>query len=504
MPNDGAREPRGSPGQTEAAAISDRGTVPSSSTKGGFGGLGLALVAPAVPVPRPLVLLPTLNEEAGLAATLEELRTVRGFPGGRFPDVLVLDGNSTDGTREVAERLRADVLLQRGTGKGGAIRQGLDAALSRGYTSIGVLDADGTYPCDRLPALFDLLETDADLVAGIRRPKDVSTATARDMVHRVGNGLLNLCAAQLSHGPILDVCSGFWGLRAEVVPSLNLESNGFEVESELFVKSVRQGLRIVQIPIEYRTRIGEAKLHAVRDGARILRSIVRHSFAPTPATSLPANRASLRTPRRAAARHPPLVRDLTTVLCAFEASSIVVVSGSARRAEANQVARAVEQYRPGVRVSTRIANGPFAPAVVDPTGTRVGPGAEGGSLLVTLPDGGDGGIPPGAALVSVPTLRRTLLVQRREPRLAGSSAGPSRSLPGRSAVRAPGPMRILGATLDPTGAQRELALLAANGAAAPHGLFEIEPSFGWSSTSTDPGGLSFQSTPGSLRFLGSR
>ncbi|MCI4322363.1 MAG: glycosyltransferase family 2 protein, partial [Thermoplasmata archaeon] len=162
----------------------------------------------APPLGPPLIVLPTLNEEHGLRATLEELAGVRGFPESVPPEVLVVDGHSTDSTPAVAARFRCRLLPQTGRGKGAAVRDGLEWAVANGFGAVAVLDADGTYPGDQLPAMFRLLERGADIVAGVRRPTERSDSTPRNLVHRVGNGALNTWAALLSRGPILDVCTG--------------------------------------------------------------------------------------------------------------------------------------------------------------------------------------------------------------------------------------------------------------------------------------------------------
>jgi hypothetical protein len=273
------------------------------------------------------VILPTLNEELGLRATLAEIHRT-GFGPDGTPEILVVDGHSEDRSREIADAFGCFVLEQSGHGKGSAVREGLAWARREGFGTVALLDADGTYPAARLPALFRLLEEGFEVVVGVRRPDHPAGTTPRDLVHRIGNGLLDFLAARFSGGPILDVCSGFWGVRTEVLEGLRLESNGFEIESELFVKSFRHGLRVVQIPIAYRERIGEAKLHAVRDGARILLSILRHSRSrptlPTPGRRSPEFRGAA--PGLTASPLPALVAVLATL-----DPDLVVVSSSKRR-----------------------------------------------------------------------------------------------------------------------------------------------------------------------------
>ncbi|MCI4330358.1 MAG: glycosyltransferase family 2 protein [Thermoplasmata archaeon] len=414
------------------------------------------------PNPRgpPLILLPTLNEELGLRLTLDDLASVTDFSNGRAPDVLVVDGHSTDQTCLVAQELRARVLMQEGRGKGSAVLEGLHWAVDHGYGSVVVLDADGTYPCDRLPVAIALLESDAEVVAGVRHPVERPTVRGAALVHRVGNGLLNFCAGQFSGGPILDVCTGFWGVRVEVLPELDLRSTGFEVESELFVKAMRRRLRVIQIPVEYRPRVGEAKLHAVRDGARILLSILRHSAqTPVPPKSVVTGTASAS--RRSMT---PLAQDLTTLLCSLPATSFLVLSGSARYPEAIEVARTVERRRPSVQISARIVS----PGAAEGPSERAPPASEevvaASTVVVTLPDAPADATAPGSALVSVPPARRTLVLEEGDPD-APASTPENFSISGYLRTRGilrPSPLLILGAMLDTSGLQKELALVAAN------------------------------------------
>ena len=223
------------------------------------------------------IILPTLNEEEGLARTLEELPLDKLLLAGFLTRVLVVDGGSTDRTVEVARAHRATVLRQTGRGKGDAVRQAVKEALAQGADFVTVLDADYSYVADTLLPLFSLLGAGTDLVIGVRRPLQNPENDVRAAFHRVGDALLSMTAARLSRVPFLDICSGLWGVRADAMSRLDLESTGFEIEAELFLKMAREGYRVSQVPVTYRPRIGVAKLNALRDGSRILLTILRFS-----------------------------------------------------------------------------------------------------------------------------------------------------------------------------------------------------------------------------------
>lgn len=226
---------------------------------------------------RATVVLPTLNEQEGLARTFDDLPLDLLAHAGFRTRVLVVDGGSTDGTVDVARQRGASVLFQVGHGKGSAVRQALAEAAEHGAEYVTVIDADYTYVADSLLPAFSLLAAGTDLVVGTRRPVYDPLETPRAAVHRVGDALLSLAAARLSRVPFLDICSGLWGVRTDAVRQVKLEAEGFEIEAELFLKMARHGFRVSQVPVTYRPRVGVAKLHSVRDGSRILLTILRAS-----------------------------------------------------------------------------------------------------------------------------------------------------------------------------------------------------------------------------------
>jgi hypothetical protein len=410
------------------------------------------------PVPVAIV-LPTLNEEEGLARTLDDIPLEHLVAAGFAPTFLVVDGHSTDRTVAVANQYGATVLVQTTKGKGGATREGLEWARTHGMRYAVLIDADYTYPGTGIASLLSLLEAGSDLVIGVRRPEFNPLGVVRAAVHRVGDGLLNYLAAQLSHSPILDICSGLWGLRTDVVPGLGLESTGFEIESEVFLKSFRSGLRVSQIPISYRNRVGEAKLHAVRDGARIFLGIVRHSGA-----------ARLRSDPLRPMRTPPFqepLRDLQAICLATDAHDLVVFSPIARLSEANSLATRLRVGKIGSKVTVipydpvkQSVMGPPSPLPLDAAVSRDGRVP----IIVSLPSGDAGSDPMSVAVVGLPNTRRLVYVPLGEdpfalPSNIGRSGG-YRLEPGSGArFRS---LSILTASFNASAGQKELALLKAN------------------------------------------
>jgi hypothetical protein len=414
----------------------------------------------AVPV---AILLPTLNEQEGLARTLDDIPVAHLRSAGFDPTFVVIDGHSTDRTVEVARSYGATVLVQTSQGKGGATREALAWSEAHGMKYAILIDADYTYPGTGIASLLSLLEAGSDLVIGVRRPEFNPLGVVRAAVHRVGDGLLNYIAAQLSHSPILDICSGLWGIRTSVVADLELESSGFEIEAEVFLKAFRSGLRVSQIPISYRNRIGVAKLHAVRDGARILLGIVRHSgAAQIRADPLRSHRQSVGQP----------LRDLQAICLATDAHDLVVFSPLARIAEANDLSRRLSAGKIGAKI-TIIPYDPLKQSVVGPPsplplGAAVSKDGR-IPIVVSLPGDASDSQPMSVAVVGLPNSRRLVCVPIGDdqfgddpfalPEHLNRSGGYRLEPPARTHFRS---LSILSSSFHGSVNQKELALLRAN------------------------------------------
>jgi glycosyltransferase involved in cell wall biosynthesis len=188
-------------------------------------------------------------------------------------EVVVVDDGSRDGTAEEAARAGARALRnERNLGKGASLRRA--AVEARGQVLV-TLDADGQDDPDDVPALLAAIEAGADLVIGSRFLGDFRPG-AITRVNRIGN--LGLTAAlNLLYGVRLsDTQAGFRAIRRELWQRLPLRATRYEVETEVLVRALRAGARVVEVPVTRGPREhGRSALHGLRDGSRILACMLR-------------------------------------------------------------------------------------------------------------------------------------------------------------------------------------------------------------------------------------
>jgi len=222
------------------------------------------------------IVIPTLNEEKNIGAVLDGLKSLG------FDNILVIDGQSKDCTVEAATNNGAKVILQQTKGKGAAIKQ----VLNNNYLNadaIILMDADGSMSPEEIPALIKTLESGADIVKGSRFLKGGYT---QDMsaIRRLGNKLMVTAVNLLWSTKFTDLCYGFIILNKRAIQNLApvVESQNFEIETEIVIKAVNRGLIVKEVPsVELSRRNGESNLHTFRDGYRIFKTIFREFMKPT-------------------------------------------------------------------------------------------------------------------------------------------------------------------------------------------------------------------------------
>jgi hypothetical protein len=231
--------------------------------------------------PRVSVIVPTRNEAANLPLVFSRLPL-------DLHEVIVVDGRSTDGTIEVARTLRPGVRVveQTGKGKGDALALGFLHATG---DIIVTLDADGSADAAEIPRFVAALVAGADFAKGSRYMHGGGSADIT-FIRSLGNKVLCAVANHVYGAHFSDLCYGYNAFWVDCLDHLSSPwpwfgdegepdfGTGFEVETVINVRSVKGGLVVWEVPsYECRRLHGTSNLHAVRDGVRIVRTLVRET-----------------------------------------------------------------------------------------------------------------------------------------------------------------------------------------------------------------------------------
>jgi Glycosyl transferase family 2 len=234
------------------------------------------------PIPTVSVVVPTRNEARNLEIVLPAIAAVRPT----VHEIIVVDGDSTDGTVETAERVLpwVRVIKQTRKGKGNAMACGFAAATG---DVIVMFDADGSADPAEIPAFVSALIAGADFAKGSR----FTTGGGSDditLLRRSGNAGLNGVANALFGTSYTDLCYGYNAFWADLLPLLELPpidapapqdgmlwGDGFEIETVLNCRVAAAGLKITEVPSIERQRVfGDTNLRTFADGARVLRTLL--------------------------------------------------------------------------------------------------------------------------------------------------------------------------------------------------------------------------------------
>lgn len=235
---------------------------------------GRVLVPPeSETVPDVSVVLPTLNEERGVAICIERIVTALTELG--MTGEIIVSDSSTDRTTEIAREKEAQIVTPDREGYGYAYRYAF--ARTRGnFIVIG--DADATYDFEELPKLLECLnETGADIVMGNRLKGTIRSGAMPPLHQYVGNPLLTGFLNAFYDAGVSDAHSGFRVLTREALDKLHLRTTGMEFASEMIMDACAKDLVIEEVPITYHEREGEATIESFRDGWRHVRFILTNA-----------------------------------------------------------------------------------------------------------------------------------------------------------------------------------------------------------------------------------
>jgi glycosyl transferase family 2 len=234
------------------------------------------------PFPTVSVVVPVRNEARNLEIVLPAIAAVRPA----VHEIIVVDGNSTDGSLETARRVLPWVrtISQTRKGKGNAMACGFGAATG---DVIVMFDADGSADPSEIPAFVSALVAGADFAKGSR----FATGGGSDditLLRRSGNAGLNGVANALFGTSYTDLCYGYNAFWADLLPVLDLPpvdaaapadgmlwGDGFEIETVLNCRIAAAGMRITEVPSIERLRVfGDSNLRTFADGTRVLRTLL--------------------------------------------------------------------------------------------------------------------------------------------------------------------------------------------------------------------------------------
>lgn len=227
---------------------------------------------PALSQLRVSVVIPARNEARNLPHVLARL------PHGLF-EVILVDGQSVDDTVAVARRQLPTIRIvhQVGSGKGNALACGFAAAKG---DAIVMLDADGSTRPEEIPRFVAALCSGADLAKGSRFAPGGGSADIT-LLRRAGNMALVGLVNRLFKTEYTDLCYGFNAFWSRCLPRLDVDCDGFEVETLINIRAAMAGLRVVEVPSFERIRLhGLSSLKAWPDGVRVLRTVLSEYISP--------------------------------------------------------------------------------------------------------------------------------------------------------------------------------------------------------------------------------
>lgn len=208
--------------------------------------------------PKVTVIIPTLNEEESIGQTIDEIPK-------DFADleIMIVDGLSNDKTVEIAKEKGARAVMEKRKGYGRAYKTGFKEATG---DIIVTLDGDTTYPANDIPRIVEMLiHQNLDFITCDR----LSTLKkeAMNKKHRFGNWLLAKTTNILFNMHIKDSQSGMWVFRKEILKNIKLTSDGMALSEEIKIEAFKnKAIKAIEVPVEYRIRIGDIKLDTWGDG----------------------------------------------------------------------------------------------------------------------------------------------------------------------------------------------------------------------------------------------
>jgi len=218
------------------------------------------------------VVIPTLNEVVTIAQVIRGCRPYAD-------EIIVVDGHSQDGTREIAEDLADHVILDHGEGKGDALRLSLQMVTG---DLIVFIDADGSHNPAEIPLLVaPILEDRADHVTGSRLigGSDELHGGFDEFLRLTGSSLITACINWKLNVRLSDSQNGFRAIKTEVIKKLDLKEKITTIEQEMIIKTLKRGFRMAEVPTHENRRVaGYSKISVRKVWFRYVYSFLKYLF----------------------------------------------------------------------------------------------------------------------------------------------------------------------------------------------------------------------------------
>lgn len=222
------------------------------------------------------IVIPAYNEEDGVAAVIERVLAVEPElkkVGVDSMELIIVDDCSKDNTANIVRSYvdRGVVLIQHKANRnyGGALKTGFRHASGN---FLAFMDADGTYPPEYYPNMFQaMIEQNADVVVGSRM---AGIESDMPLTRRIGNTLFAGLVTMIGNVRITDSASGQRILKREALEKLYPLPDGLNFTPVMTTRALHEDIKMIEVPIRYEERAGESKLSVIRDGFRFLFTIL--------------------------------------------------------------------------------------------------------------------------------------------------------------------------------------------------------------------------------------
>ncbi|MEM3055561.1 MAG: glycosyltransferase family 2 protein [Candidatus Bathyarchaeia archaeon] len=212
--------------------------------------------------------IPTLNEAGTIGETIKTIKKVLRYP----HEIIVVDGNSTDNTREIVKKENCKLIVEPKRGYGVALQAGLEQA--KGDVVV-MVDGDGTYEVKDVNKLLEALcREKAELCLGARM--NGLYDKSMDITNYLGNKAITFIFNLLYRHKLVDTQSGFRVIMRSALEKVELKESDMAFATEMLIRFAKKGFKIIEVPTFYKPRVyGKSKLKRIKAGVEIFRVLIR-------------------------------------------------------------------------------------------------------------------------------------------------------------------------------------------------------------------------------------